>query len=146
MTIVLPGIPPSKKNSKQIIYSKKLGRNIIISSKEYTIWERDNLKLLPSPHNFDHVQVTIKFFPKDYRRWDLTNKAESVMDLLVKGQIITDDRWSVCPEVTLKIGEVDKVNPRCVIIIDKIDTPIVEDLTLQATLKEDELTDEAVKL
>jgi Holliday junction resolvase RusA-like endonuclease len=33
---------------------------------------------------------------RDNRRRDLTNMAESVMDLLVDYGVIADDRWQIC--------------------------------------------------
>lgn len=48
---------------------------------------------------------------------DLTNKAESVMDLLVDCGIIVDDSWQVVEKLTLRIGGIDKKNPRVVVEI-----------------------------
>lgn len=48
----------------------------------------------------------------DHRRCDLTNKAESVMDLLVDNGFIEDDCWQITGLIELSCGGVDKENPR----------------------------------
>lgn len=58
------------------------------------------------------------FYPKTKRASDLSNKFESVADLLVDAGIISDDNWFVLSEVVLRFGEVDKDNPRVTIVID----------------------------
>jgi hypothetical protein len=36
------------------------------------------------------------FFAENRRRFDLTNAAESVMDLLVDAEILADESWAGC--------------------------------------------------
>lgn len=111
MTIIIAGDVPSKKNSKQIIYVR--GRPLIISSKNYQNWHKTaqnqlyGVKPLPGLSS-----INLTFFSSTRRKFDLTNKAESVMDLLVDCGIIPDDNWSVVPKVVLEYGGVDKDNPR----------------------------------
>lgn len=61
--------------------------------------------------------IEIVFFPKTRRAFDLTNYAESVMDLLVDAGIIEDDKYTIVPRITLQVGEVDKLNPRVEVTI-----------------------------
>lgn len=116
MKLIIIGNVPSKKNSKQIIYVR--GKPIIISSKAFTAWHKDALEQLTGhcPAHC-HQIVALTFYPSTRRRADLTNKAESIMDLLVDAGIIPDDNWFEVPEVPLKFGGVDKINPRCEITI-----------------------------
>lgn len=58
------------------------------------------------------VSILAVFFPPDRRKADLSNKFESVADLLVDAGVLEDDNWFVCPSVTIELGEVDKENPR----------------------------------
>ena len=53
-------------------------------------------------------------------RWltDLTNKAESIMDMLVAAQILEDDNWFVTGPVLL-YPHYEKNKTRCKIIIHK---------------------------
>lgn len=67
-------------------------------------------------------RIELILYPESLRASDLTNKAESIMDLLVDAGIIEDDNWFVVPEVNLKFGGKDKNNPRCEIIIYETDT------------------------
>lgn len=39
------------------------------------------------------------------------------MDLLVDAGILADDNWFVVPQLKLRFGGKDKINPRCEIII-----------------------------
>lgn len=55
------------------------------------------------------------------RRGDLSNKFESVADLLVDAGIIEDDNWYVVPKVTMLFGGVDKLSPRAEITIYETD-------------------------
>ncbi len=56
--------------------------------------------------------VDIKFFAHDARRFDLTNKAESVMDLLVDAGIIEDDNCDTAWCISLTYCGIDRANPR----------------------------------
>ena len=58
------------------------------------------------------IGIEMMFYFPDKRRADLTNKAESIMDLLVDAGIIEDDNANVCPEVLLRFGGVDRERPR----------------------------------
>ncbi len=58
------------------------------------------------------AKVSITFYPDTRRTFDLSNAAESVMDLLVDAAILADDSWSVVPDLSLHFGEVDPKNPR----------------------------------
>lgn len=57
--------------------------------------------------------IELIFYAKDKRLFDLSNKAESIMDLLVDAGVIEDDNYSFVPELNLKFGGQDKNNPRC---------------------------------
>ncbi|MCK4521393.1 MAG: hypothetical protein KAU20_02380 [Nanoarchaeota archaeon] len=61
-------------------------------------------------------KIKINFFFPDLKVADLTNKADSVMDLLVDFGIIKDDSWLVCPELHLS-GELKRGSAGCEIFI-----------------------------
>lgn len=48
----------------------------------------------------------------DHRKTDLSNKVESVNDMLVKYWLLEDDNWTVITQFTCKCLWVDKENPR----------------------------------
>ena len=112
MKIVLLGDVPSKKNSRITVRSTGRG----FPSKNYQQWERNQLKQvagIPQLVSKDSpASIEIRMFPSTRRAGDLTNKAESVNDLLVKAGIIEDDNWFVLRGVSLQFGGVDKENPR----------------------------------
>ena len=113
--IILKGNVPSKKNSKQIIRNRKTGKPLMISSGNYLSWEETKLWELKKYKKIDAKKITITFYPPTNAISDLTNKTESVMDLLVTGGLLKDDNWFIIPELSLKFGGKDKENPRVVI-------------------------------
>lgn len=119
--IVLPGRIPSKKNNKKWAYSRRHGRKVLVSSDNYTRWHRDaTLELLsqrPKKHAGVIDSVEIEFWMPDNIKADLTNKAESVMDLLVDNDILVDDSWQYVPQVLLRVAGIDRKDPRVLIWI-----------------------------
>lgn len=94
---------------------------IVASSAQYQQWRTDCLKSLMGKHlpKIEKVNVvTITLFAPDKRSSDLSNKAESIMDLMVDAGIIEDDNWFVVPELRLVFGGVDKERPRAEILIE----------------------------
>ena len=111
--IIIKGRIPSKKNSRQTIYNK--GRCLSIPSKRYNEWHEDaswQLKEQKVKFYENAVAMRIVFFAPDNRNADLTNKAESVMDMLVDNGIIKDDNWFVIKSIGLIFAGIDKDNPR----------------------------------
>lgn len=91
-----------------------------IPSKSYKEWQEEKMWELKSQRpkpatSVERVEITL--FSPDKRSSDLTNKAESVMDLLVDYGTLKDDNWFEIPQVLLKFGGVDKSNPRAEIVI-----------------------------
>ena len=69
-------------------------------------WHADAMRQLaiqsaPKDNICIPVSISLSFGFKDKRRRDLTNLAESVMDLLVDYGVIKDDCWQICRYVTL---------------------------------------------
>jgi len=94
-------------------------RPILISTPAYSAWREEQLwklkgKVVPSSVK----SLTLSFYFPDHRKTDLTNKAESVMDLLVDARLILDDNWTVIPRLILESNGVDKENPRVEISFD----------------------------
>lgn len=122
LEIILNGDVPSKKNSKRIITRGR--RPYLISSANHEIWySKAYYELITSGKKPATPipwckNIEILFYPSTKRQSDLTNKAESIMDLLVGAKFIGDDNWFICPDVHLKMVEVDKETPRTKIIIN----------------------------
>lgn len=102
LEITIEGTIPSKKNSKRIVGRGK--RMFIISSKNYLEWEKekaneiygqlDEITAITTP-----IRLSITFSSSTKRKWDLSNKVESIQDLLVKVGILEDDNWSIVQEL-----------------------------------------------
>lgn len=118
MLFTLNGDVPSKKNSKTVVC--RGSRPFIFPSEAHRKWHKEQLLTLKGRlyKPFDVVRVTeITFYPSTARKSDLTNKAESIMDLLVDAGIIEDDNWYVVGVLNLRFGGVDRENPRAEINI-----------------------------
>ena len=53
----------------------------------------------------------------DMRKSDLSNKIESINDMLVKYWLLADDNWEIINELKVSCNWVDRQNPRCEIDI-----------------------------
>jgi len=114
MKFTVKGRIPSKKNSR---INTRSGRSF--PSKKYKEWHHDaSWQLFTQKKKlFTHCKITIAIYAPDKRRFDLTNKAESIMDLLVDCGILEDDNVNVVPAVQLLFKGVDRENPRAEITI-----------------------------
>jgi hypothetical protein len=132
MRITIHGRVPSKKNS--VVMFVRNGKLFKMPSNAYREWHKgasQQIKILKDTSYFGGIMtpekwtvpyekinsIEIRMFAPDRRKADLTNKAESILDLLVDNHIIADDNWFVVPFVLLNFAGVDKVNPRVEIII-----------------------------
>lgn len=118
----ITGRIPSKKNSKNII--RRGRRSFLIPSNNHTAWENEHLYELREMVR-DEIyplqkvsQIKLHFIFPDKRVADLTNKAESIMDLLVKAGVISDDSWKVVPMLILSAGGSDPTNAGCEVMIE----------------------------
>ncbi len=107
MILTIRGRIPSKKNSR---INTRSGRSF--PSSKYTEWHKDASLQIKSASSQTQKGFALTFYMPDNRRTDLTNKAESVMDLLVDNGLIDDDCWQVTGDVNLSCGGIDKENPR----------------------------------
>lgn len=107
--IIIKGRIPSKKNSR---INTKSGRSF--PSSKYTSWHKDASLQIKSQkvETINTKKLKLVFHLPDNRRTDLTNKAESVMDLLVDLGLLEDDSWQIVNEILLVGAGVDKENPR----------------------------------
>ncbi len=112
----IKGRIPSKKNSRRIIMGRR--RPFSVPSTAYKEWHRRSYLQIREVKKCEDIQsVVIMFYFPDNRKADLTNKAESIMDLLVDNKIITDDCWQQIPALTLVSRGIDKGDPRAEICI-----------------------------
>lgn len=95
---------PSKKNNKRIIVRN--GKPSIISSQEYLEWENGfvrEIKTLGTKVGKCLV-ASVTIYAPNRRRFDLSNKWESIADALVKAGYLFDDDVAHVPEVRIRYG------------------------------------------
>jgi Holliday junction resolvase RusA-like endonuclease len=123
MHIIIEGRIPSKKNSKVIVCRGRFPR--VLPSKAYQEWHKEQSLRIGKWEKADGCEMPFKrvsmveiiFTMPDKRACDLTNKAESIMDLLVDVGILADDSWQVVPQVLLRASGVDPKYPVAEIVI-----------------------------
>lgn len=108
--LIIYGSTPSKKNSK--IISCRGNRPCLFPSSKYTEWHKDALSQIKGKEKITSTKITITFFAGDSRKFDLTNKAESIMDTLVDAGLLEDDNYSVVSDLHLRFGGVEKDGAR----------------------------------
>lgn len=127
MQLTLTGNTPSKKNKKNIFYRNS--KLVVLPNKQHQDWHTDASWQVKSWRNtlpersklpYKRCFIEITIYPSTRAKSDLTNKAESIMDLLVDNEILVDDNWFCVPELLLKFGEVDPKNPRAEIFINEL--------------------------
>jgi hypothetical protein len=113
------GLTPSKKNSRVTV--KATGRSF--PSKKYTEWHKQKTMELSSqpmpsvPIANCTVEIALRFETLGIA--DMTNKAESIMDLLVDLGILHDDNWRVVPRLVLT-ASLDRKNPGATVTVTEI--------------------------
>lgn len=114
ITLFIPDRIPSKKNSHKVHQNSATGRRFIAPSQKYKVWETSaayQLKNQFKGEPIKHVEaIELLFVLWDKRAWDITNKAESVMDALVLAGVIEDDNWKVVPKFTGEIVRPEDVD------------------------------------
>ena len=120
INLVVHGRTPSKKNS--VMTMVRGGKVLHFPSNDYQKWHKQALGQLKtalkgSPRLEKVRAVHLCFYSENKRKFDLSNKAESIMDLLVDAGVLIDDNYDVVPELCLTYGGIDKGNPRCEITI-----------------------------
>lgn len=112
LKFVIPLPPRTKKNSQRIIVSH--GRPMIIPSAAYKEYEKDVEPFIPKldkPIDFP-VTVSAHFFMPTRRPCDLVNLLQSLLDILVKYGVISDDNYHVVFSVDGSRVGYDKENSR----------------------------------
>lgn len=116
--ITIFGRIPSKKNSKIMVCRGKFP--ILLPSKAHSDWHKEQSLLLKKhipKETIKECSIIAHFYAPDNRATDLSNKWESVGDLLVDNNILEDDNWKVIKDLHLIYKGLDKKNPRCEITI-----------------------------
>lgn len=117
--IIISGQTPAKKNSNKISCKGKFPQ--IYKTSIFEVWHENAMIELHeqkiSKEKAKSVSVFMTFFVKDNRVRDVTNMAESIMDLLVDFGVLADDRWQFVNYLHFSPVEIDRKNPRAEIEI-----------------------------
>lgn len=125
LQFTISGDTPSQKNSKQILVNRRTGARFISSSAHVKAWQSAALWELRSvalPNWTYPLSATLLFYFSNKRRHDLDNCTSSVLDILVKAEIIKGDDYTCLCCITSVFKAVDKSNPRVEIWLDEAET------------------------
>lgn len=125
---IIKGRIPSKKNSKRVVrwFSKKTwkSRPIFLSNDDYLKWEESTINFLRSEMlskiKEKWLKIRYEFTFWDKRKTDLSNKVESVQDMLVKWWFLEDDSYEYIQQYEVICNWYEKDIFLCVISIYKI--------------------------
>lgn len=123
MKLAYKGVVYSKKNSKSIIKNRRTGKPMIVASKRAKDMEKNmasefSIQLGEHSAINSPSSVRMKLYRKDNIKRDLDNVATSVLDGLVRGNVIADDNYSIVKSLHIEDCGVDKDNPRVEIEIN----------------------------
>ena len=123
-SLTIMGIPVSKKNHGQIITNQKTGRPMLLPSPQYRKYEADALKQIHKPAEpiSTAVNAQYRYFMPNARKCDLVNLMQATNDILVKGEVIADDNYTIVASHDGSGVWVDKENPRVEITITEART------------------------
>lgn len=123
MKLTYQGVVYSKKNSKSIIKNRRTGRPMIVASKKAKDMEKNMAREFSTQRGERSAinrpsSVHMKLYRKDNIKRDLDNVATSVLDGLVRGNVIADDNYGIVKSLHIEDCGVDKNNPRVEIEIN----------------------------
>lgn len=117
MKLTYQGVVYSKKNSKSIITNRRTGKPMIVASKRAKDMEKNMAREFSIQRGGRSAinipsSVCMKLYRKDNIKRDLDNVATSVLDGLVRGNVIADDNYGIVRSLHIEDCGVDKNNPR----------------------------------
>lgn len=98
--LVLDGNVPSKKNSRVRTKSGSY-----IPNRNFYDWQNDALKQVSTQAKQIHltnVSVEVIIYFGTNVRADLDNRLTSILDMLVEGMILRDDKWQDVPQLAVQ--------------------------------------------
>ncbi len=124
MKLVVLGNTPAQKNRKKIVWRRGMKQPRLVTEQPVKDWQRraiiQLISQLPVAYKkpIQPVSIALIVFWDDKIRRDLDNAVNSIMDALVKAEVIADDSFKYVDCIDVQYGGVDKDNPRCEIYID----------------------------
>lgn len=115
--LILEGSVPSKKNSRV-----RTSHGSYIPNRKFYDWQNDALKQVRAQCRQSHlsgVSVEVIIYFGTNIRADLDNRLTSILDMLVEGMILRDDKWQDVPRMAVQ-AEYRKGKPGAFIRIAKL--------------------------
>lgn len=115
--LTLEGNVPSKKNSR---IRTRSGSSI--PSKAFYDWQNDALlqtKAQTRARGLSGVSVEVIIYFGTNIRADLDNRLTSILDMLVEGLVLRDDKWQDVPRLAVQ-AEYRKANPGAFVRITEL--------------------------
>lgn len=112
----------SKKNSKRIIRNRRTGTPMMVSNQAAKANENDmvnqfSIQTLRQRKPIEKCKVSIVIYEPNLQRRDLDNQATSILDALTKSEVIKDDSIKCITELNVRLGGIDKKEPKAVVTI-----------------------------
>lgn len=117
--IVIWGETPSKKNNRVFVPGR---RGILsIPSKRYAAWHTQALWQLKGvkPITVYPCALTIVLWASTRRKFDIDNRATSILDVLQDAGILENDDWAHVQTLTVQYAAYEKGNGRAEIWVDE---------------------------
>lgn len=117
--LTIYGRPVTKKNHSRIITNPHTEKPMVIQSKQYVQYEADALKQLHKPAEpiSTAVNAQYRYYMPNARKCDLVNLVQATNDILVKGEVLADDNYTIVASHDGSGVFVDKNNPRVEIVL-----------------------------
>lgn len=120
------GVVVSKKNSKVIRVNRRTGQRFITSNNIAKRNESDMVEQFAlqtrgafKAEDWSPCSLEFKIYEPDMKRRDLDNQITSVLDALVKAEVIPDDGIETVRGIQVKLMGVCKSNPRVEVVLTK---------------------------
>lgn len=126
-TIEFSSIPVSKKNSKKIVCRWR--RPLVLPSEAYKKRHQENFTLVPDIDEPIDYPISMHFhfyvpFKKDWapskKTWDLDNKVNWPLDLMVDAWFLEDDNYTIVSKLSCTYEYVEYWKWKTIIYIDDL--------------------------
>lgn len=123
--LIYNGVVLSKKNSKRIIRNPRTGKPLVISNPSAKKNEDSMVKAFKKQSEYLELPlkkcwVKVNIFEPNWTRRDLDNQVTSILDALVKAEVLKDDGIKNVVGIKVSFGGVDATNPRAEITLTEI--------------------------